>query len=267
MNIDFAQALKKAFAFCMEPKRWLPFFIIDLAFLSVGLALIMANSLLFIYLLAGVQDITSMLGSGALFFLEILGLFIGWLLVSIWIGGAVIHQSYKEKEFGKSWTVSRKKYLSLLGVSFVTAIIAFIVAAIPVVGWVISIFVGLVFFFGLQSVIVKGNGFVKALEDSWHIFKHQPFKVFLMWILIAVLSLIILGIFSLPLLALIFRMIIDISVGGQVTAATLMSLMYTIENQLPLLVISGIIFVLGMAISRVFSLKAQTEFYLQLKKK
>jgi hypothetical protein len=87
-----------------------------------------------------------------------------------------------------------------------------------------------------------------------------------MWILIAVLSLIILGIFSLPIMALTFRMVIDISAGGQVTAATLMSLVYTIENQLPMLVISGIIFVLGMAISRVFSLKAQTEFYLQLKK-
>ncbi|MCX6814747.1 MAG: hypothetical protein NTY20_03810 [Candidatus Aenigmarchaeota archaeon] len=266
MNIDYAQAMKKAFTFCLEPKRWLPFFIVDLAFLSVALALIMANSLFFIYLIAGIQDIT-LFGNAAVFFLELLILCIAWLLVGLWISGAVIHQSYKEREFGKSWKVSRKRYFSLLGVAAVTAIIAFIVAVIPAVGWIISIFVGLVFFFAMQSVIVKENGFMNALEDSWKIFKHQPFKVFLMWILIAVLSLIILAIFSIPLLALIFRMVIDISVGGQVTAATLMSLIYTIENQLPLLVISGIIFVLGMAISRVFSLKAQTEFYLQLKKK
>jgi hypothetical protein len=266
MNIDYVGPLKKAFTFCIEPKRWLPFFIVDLAFVSVAFTLIMANSMFFIYLMAGIQDLT-LFGNAAAFILELLGLFILWLLIGIWINGALIHQSHKEKEFGKSWKVSRTRYFSLLGVAAVSAIIAGLVAVIPAVGWVISIFVGLVFFFGMQSVIVKDNGFMKALKDSWHIFKHQPFKVFLMWVLIAVLSLIILAIFALPLLALIFRIILDFAgSGGNITTATLTNLIYTIENRLPQLAVSGIIFILGMAISRVFSLKAQTEFYLQIKK-
>ena len=266
MTIDYAAPLKKAFSFCLEPKRWLPFFIIDLAFLSVAFALILSNSLFFLYILAGVQDI-GLYGDAALFFLEIFGLFIGWLLVTIWVNGAVIHQSYKEKEFAKSWTVSRKRYLSLLGVTAITAMVALLAGVVPYVGWLLSLLVGIVFFFGLQSVIVKEHGFMKALEDSWHIFKHQPFKVFLMWILISVLSIVILAIFALPLLALAFRMIISLAGTTEVTAETILNLLYVLENQLPLLVISGIIFVLGMAISRAFSIKAQTEFYLQLKKK
>ncbi len=266
MEIDYAEPLKKAFRFCMEPKRWLPFFIVDLAFLSVAITLILANSLFFLYLIAGIQDISLLEGAGV-FFLELIALFIAWVLVSIWISGALIHQGYKEKEFGKSWTVSRKKYLSLLGVTAVTALIAFIGGIVPYVGWVISIFVGLAFFFGMQSVIVKGNGFMKALKDSWKVFRHQPFKVFLMWLLIAALALLIIVVFAIPILALLFNIVKDFTAsGGNITTDTIMNLVFTIENQLPLLVVSGIIFVLGMAISRAFSIKAQTEFYLQLKK-
>lgn len=266
MRIDYAEPLKKAFRFCLEPKRWLPFFIVDLAFLSVAISIIMANSLFFLYIIAGMQDISLLEGAGT-FFLEIIVLFIAWVLVGIWISGAVIHQSYKEKEFGKSWTISRKKYLSLLGVTAVTAIVAFFTGMVPYVGWVISILIGIIFFFGLQSVIVKGNGFVKALKDSWKIFRNQPFKVFLMWIVIAALALLIIAVFAIPLLALLYNIIKDFTAsGGNITTETIMNLVYTIENQLPLLVVSGIIFVLGLAISRAFSIKAQTEYYLQLKK-
>jgi hypothetical protein len=39
------------------------------------------------------------------------------------------------------------------------------------------------------------------------------------------------------------------------------------KNQLPIFVITGIILLIGVAILRVFSLKAQTDFYQQFKKK
>jgi len=62
-------------------------------------------------------------------------------------------------------------------------------------------------------------------------------------------------------------MIISLAGTTEVTAETILNLIYGLENQLPLLVVAGIIFGLGMAISRAFSIKAQTEFYLQIKKK
>lgn len=266
MKIDYADALKKALTFCLHPKRWLPFFIMDVAFFSVALALIMANVPYFLYFLAGLEE-TSLMGPAANLFFSLVGLFIAWLLIGLWVNGAVVHQSNREHEFAKSWTVSRQRYLSILGVTAITALIAFAAAIVPYVGWLISIFVGIALFFGLQSVIVKGNGFVKALEDAWHIFRRQPFKVFVMWISVSSIALLILGIFSIPLLALIFNIAIEAAGGGAISTGMVMNLIFTIENQLTMLVVSIIIFMLGMAISRVFSLKAQTEFYNQIKKR
>jgi uncharacterized membrane protein len=266
MKIDFADAVKKALVFCLYPKRWLPFFILDVAFFSVALALLLANIPYFLYFLAGLEDIT-MIGPAANLFFSLVGLFIAWLLLGLWITGALVHQSNKEHEFGKSWAVSFHKYLSILGVTAVTAVIAFLVAIVPYVGWLISILVGIALFFSLQSVVVKGNGFIKALEDSWHIFRRNPFKVFLMWISVSAIALLMLAIFAIPLLALIFNIVIEAAGGGAISTAMLVNFIFEIENQLPLLVVSVIIFILGMAISRVFSVKAQTEFYNQIKKK
>ena len=266
MKIDYADGLKKALVFCLHPKRWLPFFIMDVAFFSVALALFITNMPYFLYFVAGIQDI-SMIGPAASIFFSLVGLFIVWLLLGLWVNGAMVHQSNREKEFSKSWSVSFHKYLSILGVTAISAGIAFLVAIVPYIGWLISIFVGIALFFSLQSVVVKGNGFIKALEDAWHIFRRQPFKVFLMWISISAIALLLLAIFAIPLLALVFNMVVEVAGGGTVSTATLMNLIFEIENQLPVLVVSVIIFILGMAISRVFSLKAQTEFYNQIKKK
>ena len=220
MKIDFADALKKAITFCLHPKRWLPFFIMDVAFFSIALALIMANIPYFLYFLAGLED-TALIGPAATLFFSLIGLFVVWVLLGLWVTGAVIHQSNREREFGKSWSVSFHKYLSILGVTAITAVIAFLVAIVPYVGWLISIFVGIALFFSLQSVVVRGNGFIKALEDSWHIFRRQPFKVFVMWISVSAIALLLLAIFAIPLLALIFNIVVEVAGGGAISTAVL----------------------------------------------
>jgi hypothetical protein len=265
MKIDYADALKKALTFCLHPKRWLPFFIMDMVFFSAALALILANIPYFLYFIAGLQD-ASMIGAAANLFFSLIGLFIAWILLGLWVNGAVVHQSNNEREFAKSWSVSFRKYLSILGVTAITAVIAFLAGIIPYVGWLISIFVGIALFFSMQSVIVKGNGFVKALEEAWHIFRRNPFKVFVMWICVSAIALLLLAIFAIPLLALIFSIVVEAMGSGTVSTAMLMNLLFALENNLPMLVASIIIFLLGMAISRTFALKAQTEFYSQIKK-
>jgi hypothetical protein len=268
MKIDYSGSLMKAMRFCILPKRWLPFFVIDLSFASVALIALVANMPYFIYFLSGLEDL-SMLGPALNLLLSLMLLFAGWILLNIWITGSLIHQSYKEKEFGQSWSMAGKKYLSLLGVAAITAIISLIVGVIPYIGWLISIFVGLVFYFGLQSVMVKGNGFMAALKDSMDIFRKHPFKVFLAWLVVSALSLLILLVFAIPVLALLFNMIIDLSslAGTEAGAAVLMNLMFAVQNQMPQMLITGAIALIGMAITRTFALKAQTEFYNQFKKK
>jgi hypothetical protein len=266
MNIDYATPLKKAFAFCLEPKRWLPFFILDLAFVATAFTLVMSNSMTFLFMMMSASDI-GVSGDAAALLLELVGLFAVWALASVWVTGAVIHQSHKEKEFRKSWKASWKRYLSLLGATAVTAVIAGLGGMIPAVGWILAILVSLVFFFALQGVMIKGHGVMKSLEDSWHIFRHQPFKVFLMWLLIAALSAIIILIFAMPILGLTTRIVLDVAgTGGNITSSDLINLITMIQTQFTLFVVSGMILVLGMAITRVLAVKAQTEFYLQLRK-
>jgi hypothetical protein len=279
MRIDYAEALKKGLKFCVRPKRWLPFFIIDLAFLSIAISLVLGNLSSFMYLLMGVEDL-ALIGPAITFFILLFVMIILWALVGLWITGALVHQSYREKEFNKSWRVSGGKYFSLLGVmvaiaaivlfiSFISSIVAlipFVGAGLSVILSIVSLIVGLAFFFAMQGVIIKGDGFVKALEESWKIFKHQPFKVFLMWLVISGVSFFIMLIFALPAIAILFSIFADILVGGPVTAGTFMSIAFAIQNELVLLVVAGIIFILGLGIARVFSIKAQTEFYEQIKK-
>jgi hypothetical protein len=267
MNIDYAGPIKKAFGFCIQPKRWLPFFILDLAFAAVGLSLILSNSMTFLLLMTAPEAAMSVSGEVAVMILELIGLFAVWLLATLWITGAVIHQSHKEKEFKKGWTVSRQRYLPLIGVSIVTAVIGGIAGMIPFVGWVISIIVGLIFFFALQGVMIKEEGVMKSLEDSWHIFKHQPFKVFLIWLLIAALSFMLIIAFALPILALTISVFLSIAgTGGTIAPADLINVVNMIQTQFPLFAAAGIIAILGFAIVRAMSIKAQTEFYLQFRK-
>ena len=271
MKIDYADALKSGLKFCIQPKRWLPFFITDLAFASVGLIVLLSNIDSLLYFLSGLENPVYM-GPALGIFLSLIGLFAGWVLINIWINGAVIHQSLKEKEFDKSWRVSKSKYLSLLAVGVITTFISIcgniIFGAIPYAGGaltiVFSILVAIIFFFPYQSVIVKGNGFYKALEDSVKIFKRMPFTISVAWLMITVISFILALAFAIPLLALVLRTFLEASAGGTVSAA--MSMIFSIQADLTMFIVAGIIFLLGMAIVRAFSLKAQTEFYLQIKK-
>jgi len=266
MKIDYADAIRKALVFCIRPKRWLPYFIMDVAFFAVAIALIVNNIPYLMYFFAGVEDM-ALIGPAASLFFTLIGLFAVWLLLGFWVNGAVVHQGNKEKEFKKSWSVSYHKYLSILAVTAISGLIAFVASLIPYVGWVFSVFAGIALFFVLQSVVVKDNGFMKAIQDSWHIFRKQPFKIFLIWLSVSAMAGLILAIFAIPLLGLIFNMAVQLAGGGSVSTATFVNFIFELENQFTLFIASIIVFILGMAISRAFTLKAQTEFYNQIKKR
>jgi hypothetical protein len=268
MKIDYSGALGKALGFCIHPQRWVPYLLADIVFVSAALAMILPNLDSFIYLLSlsGAEANPLLIAPLVTTFFGVLVLFIAWGLVTFWINGAVIHQSRKENEFNKSWSVSGKRYLSILAVTVITAAVGMIVGMVPYIGFVFGILAGLIFFFTLQSVMVKGNGFAAALEDSFEIFKKYPFKVFLMWLVITILSVVILFAFSLPMLALAFRTIMDTAASGLQDSAALINLIYVVQGNLVQFFAAGMILLVGFAITRTFAAKAQTEFYLQVRK-
>ncbi len=266
MKVDYADALSKGIAFCIHPTRWVPFFLLDMAAFSLLLTVFMPNMAYFLYSMSAVEYNPLLLAPAVTAFFQIVIIFAAWVLANLWIQGAVIHQSYKEKEFSKSWGISLRRYPSILVATAITAITGFIVALVPYAGWIFSLIVSLAFFFILQSVIVKGSGFVRALEDSLELFRGNPFKVFLAWLTIAIIAGLIMVAFSIPMLALVFRTTMETTAGAEVTTATLFAILDSFQTNLTQFFISGIVLLVGFALSRTFAMKAQTEFYIQMKK-
>jgi len=256
--VKWSSAVKKGLKFGIMPKRWLPFFVID-ALTVIAILLVASNATtLFSQMYSPQPQMTAqeyaLVG-------EIILAVILWALVNVWITGALIHQSYSPRDFKKSWDVSLRKYPSLLGVVIVTGILSFLLSMVPLIGFVFSILVSVTFLFVNQYIIIEGRGFVDSLRDSARTFWGVPLKTFMAWLLVAVMSLVILIIFAIPLLA---DFAYHISAFGATTFedAVVYMLLYTDTSVLYAL---GAILLLGFSITRTFGLKLLTDIYLQMK--
>ena len=107
MAIEWGLLLKRGLGFCWNPKRWLPFFITDLACTLLTLIYIYFNmdNLLSVLMVLSLGN-TAYLANFLAFLTPIILIGIACGLINLWIKGAVIHQSYREKEFRKSFDIS-----------------------------------------------------------------------------------------------------------------------------------------------------------------
>ncbi|MBL7160466.1 MAG: hypothetical protein ISS93_01280 [Candidatus Aenigmarchaeota archaeon] len=259
--VKYGETLSKALEFGIQPKRWLPLFIVDVIFALISLGYVFTN-ILGIKTMMGMQGIAvapQIIGM-ILFFAVV---FLVWFLVRIYISGSLYHQSYKEKEFDKSWKVAKQRYLSLLAVVIVVGIISGIVGMVPYIGWLFSIIVGLIFFFSMPMVIINKKDIGKSLKESYNIFKKRTIDVIICWLLISIITVIIVFVFAIPVLMAVGFTIIPMIVGASSGAGILTSV---IANGW-LIIPAIIILLVGLSISTVFSHYAQTHFYLQLRKR
>lgn len=270
--VEYGKALSRGLSFGIKPKRWLQLFILDIIFISIGLAIVLPNLPEIISILAtSNQDFTMFLpfiGVAA----SVFAVFIVWILVRLWFTGAIVHQSYKEKDkISNSYRIAGRKYGHLFLATLIVTIILMAVNMIPYVGWVIAIILSWVFFFIVQGIMVSNMGFAKTIENSYHIFRKNPPQVFLAWLFIAIVTFVIYIIFSIPAMFLMFGMfasLIPMFTGTTLPQSeALASLSQVIQTNMLALIVVGIILLVGMSIAQIFALKAQTEFYLQLKKK
>jgi hypothetical protein len=269
---DYGKALSRGLRFGIKPKRWLQFFILDLIFLSIGLAITISNLSEIIPIITGYsQDLTGALGLLGIG-ISLLVVFVVWMLVRLWLMGAVVHQSYKEgSRISESFRVAGRKYLHILLATVIVTVIMALVSMIPYyVGLVITIILGWVFFFVIQGIMVSGMGFDKTIVNSYRIFRKSPLEVFIAWLLITIITAVIYLVFAIPAMVLFFGIIYSLApmyMGiGTVTPDAMASLSQTLQANMPAIAVVGIIALIGFAISQAFALKAQTEFYTQLKK-
>ena len=252
--MEWCKILKKSFIFSIDIKRWLPFFGLNSLFLILGL-LILTNFIGTKQLSSSFSSILDILVLGVIFVTV-------YPLLNLWINGAIVYQSYKERDkIGKSFRQSYNRYLSLLGATIIVGIINVFVSIIPYIGFIFSILISLIFFFIYQGVIVKGLGFDETLVHSYKLFRKNWATIVGIYIVLALIVILILGVFSIPLISLL------VSLFFSLKTYSLISIMSLIYSNLIYLVITGIITLIGFAISQVFYLKAQTEFYLRLKRK
>lgn len=271
--VDYGKAISRGLRFGVNPKRWLQFFILDLIFLGIGFSIMLPNLSALSSLISGSQDMANIMGmAGAA--ASIFAVFIVWILLRIWFAGSIVHQSDKEKEkIGKSFRIACGKYPSIFMATLIVAIIGVVVGMIPYyVGFILSIIVSWMFFFIIQGIMVSKLGFSGTLKNSYRMFRNKPLQVFLAWLLISIITGVIYLIFTLPAMAMMFSVMMPyfgaMAIGGQAAAPELMaSLSQIIQTNMTGLIVVGIIAMMGLSIATTFALKAQTEFYNQLKKK
>ena len=262
--VDYTGAVKRGLKFSLQPKRWGAFFILDFVFLTVLLFSVSGNLIPLVSMLVN-YSFSSIAFSSV--FMYVFALLIGlcvWVLLRVWITGAVVYQSYKEKDFGKSWKVSRERFFSLTGALIVITSLSLISNLVILVGWLLSIIVSLFFFFVFQDLIITNKDTFLALNASLKIFKRKPLTVIIAWILVTIVSLVIVGIFSIPLLLFLLNLS---GVGASSVTGILTALIFSLETNTAALILTGVILLIGIEISQVFALKTQTEIYLQVKKR
>jgi hypothetical protein len=266
VSIKWGEGVNKAFRFSIDPRRWLPFFILDIGFFGAVILYALSNLSMLENAVATIgRDPTAigqLLGAGLVFFV----MFIIYFLLKLWLTGATIHQSVKEKEISKSYRISCSRYLSLLGVAVISALIGIGASMVPAFSSILSIIIGLILFFPMQEVMVNKKGTIDAISNSWNIFKKEPAKVFLMWLLLSLVGGVILVILALPLLITALSILVPYLAATNEVAAFSAILAYVILNINTFLIL-GAIAVVGTSISTVFLLKGTTEYYMQMKKK
>ncbi len=321
MKIKWSETVKKGLKFSVNPRFWLPAFVCDFIFFMIGLSYILLNETEIVSLINIMSTGAADLVSGSGFFSSVSVIFAAWILVRLWIQGALIRLSQSEKDYTGAFIFSGKRYLHLLAATIIIGAISMALGYIPYIGVLLSLVVSIILFFTYPGIIVSRFKFWPALKDSYEIFRKQvrEFKIdiqktpFQVWLIILVVSLVIsvygavlapetaldalsfwllVAVFSGLLIyskvsdvwavvavvaGIIFFVFFSIFMGmvgtalagaiGTEGAIEIAAALMLLKENVVLMGIAGIILSLGVSISTVFSLKAMTDFYMQLKKK
>lgn len=266
--VNFGDALRKGLLFCIEPKRWLPLLILDVAVLGVFILTILGGMGGLIGSLIEAQNNPLALFSLAGYFIGFMLLGIAWYIMRIWIMGSIIHQSFRPGEFSEGYVLSLGRLHKVIAAALIMAVISGLLGAIPYIGFIFSIVISWAFFFVFQGIIIDNLGVVSTLKNSWGIFRKGPFDVFIAWLLIFIISFLMLIVFALPLLGMFFGLLFNsIMASGSMGPGVSALLMLYLQTNLGIVIAYGAIALIGLELSQVFAIKAQTEFYLQLRKK
>jgi putative flippase GtrA len=266
-----SKSITEGFKFTLSVKRVIPYIILDL--------------IVFYLLFSLFSNIINMIrfeGFNLLRFLLSLGLFIPAAivigLVQLWVNGGIIDQAKyfpRERPLTESFSYSASRYLTMFCAMIIYTVLVWIVSLPKYIGTILALAVALIFYFIYPAIIVDKKRCVDAFRKSYKTFMRYPLETFLTLLVSIVISLIIVGLFSLPLIFLFAGKIIDIWVKATASPTNISgpqpffnSLIPTIMSAVrsPFFVPYLFILVVGLSLSKVFSLGVQTRLYINARK-
>lgn len=264
---EYSRAIETVFSFSMRPRNWLPLF-----------AVYAIHTLFFIFLIMWKLDVITSVFSSAIaaknpllllpllkIGLAIFAAFIVSSLAALWIKGAVVFASAAGKRVQDGLEVSKANFISLLLAGVTIAVISGMARIMPFIGWLLEIIVFLAFYFYMQSIITGKKGIIGSLEESVSMFRDNPLPVFIISILLGLLEFLILLVFGLPLLYVVLSKFLPLYPWAGSLTADFIPVFRQLFQDTAALTIAAVIAAAGAAVSDVFVLKAQTDFYREMK--
>ena len=249
MNVDFGKAITNAWKYSTNLKRLAVFTIIFL----IAAALIIVPLIL---------SFRSFAGASLLGIIQSLGwLFLGFViavLISTYATLVFTHNYANQKSLSGSLRYARSRYLRFLVAIILISIISAIVMIVPILGIIFAIIAGLIFYYVRQEIAVSDSSLSDSFSNSYRLFRGNILDTIISVVLSVILSLVMGIIFFIPLLI----------AGFSIIATALQTgFMQAIMANIPVFVVTGIIFIIGLVFAMLFLNSMATDVYMQLKKK
>lgn len=249
--VNFGSAISGAWGFAKDGKR-----LATLSLVYVILAALVLSPLLLVYRNFGALTTlnpTTILGAFALFGVAA----IVAVLVVLFMTALFIHNYSSKKTISASAAFAKSVYLKFLAVIIIYGIIHVLVSLVLFIGIILSLIVSIMLFFLQVEAVIGRSSVTKSFSNAYSMFSRRKKDTFLTFLLSVVIELLIVGVFALPMLALVFSSAAAGLSSGQFTA--------TIMARLPLFAVAGIILAVGAALATLFNVGLQTDVYRQMK--
>jgi hypothetical protein len=194
----------------------------------------------------------------------LVGLIVGILLL-VWIDLALVRGYVTRNKKGSLWKAFgevKGMYWRMVAVMLVVALISGLLGMIPYIGWIFSFVLGWIFLFVTQFVVIGKKKFGKVFSASWNNFKNNTGDTILTWLVSVLVVIGIMFVFLIPVLIIFLGKFMSFIVEENFEG--MMSAMLAEPG---VLILTGVIAMVGFAISGVFSIGMITDAYMQLHKK
>jgi len=267
--MSILKSINEGFKLSISAGRIIPYLIINLI---VFYSLITFFGQIFSFALFDGNPITLLTSLGIYVIL-----FIIIALINIWVTGAITHQAkFPKTSLMKSFEYAASRYLVMFASGILAGVITVILSLPQYIGWLLAFVWNLILFYLFPVIIIDKKGVITSFKESWNIFKKFPLETFVTWLLVAIISIIIVVVFTVPM---IFYFIGSI-LGSLPMDETLYANETLVENlfqteilpnllgamNTPTFFLYFFIFCLGMSFQRAFSVLARARLYMNLKK-